>query len=113
MTVEEIVIGYLNDVSDYPAYGERPESPDDRYFIVQRTGGGTHNKICAATLAIQSYAPTKAEAAGLNEHLEDVMEGITELELISHCNLNSSYDFTNVAAKQPRYQAVYDVVFYH
>lgn len=109
--IEAVVIGYLDGLDNIPAYAERPEEPPEEYLIVERTGGGYMNHISRATIAVQSYADSMLRAAQVNETVEEAMRDFTDLENISRCSLNSSYNFTDTASKKYRYQAVFDIVY--
>ena len=110
--IEKIVLDYLNSVLDVPVYMERPEDPDPKYVLLEKTGSGRSNHINRATIAAQSYALTKYEAAELNEAVKAAMDNLIELDSIARSALNSDYDFTDTRSKQYRYQAVYDIVHY-
>lgn len=116
--IEAKVINWLI-ANGLTAYGEEPknEYPNenmsrDSFLVVQKVGGGMSNRIRRATIAVQSYAPTLAECAELNEAVITVMENIIELADITACRLNSDYEFSKTSTKQPRYQAVFEVYYY-
>ena len=110
--IEKIILDYLNQELSVPAYMERPESPPEKYVVVEKTGSGKTNQIYAATVAIQSYAPSLYEAAVLNETVKDTMESAVTLSKISRVSLNSDYNYTDTAMKVYRYQAVFDITHY-
>ena len=113
MSIVAITIEYLKEaLGTDEVYSEVPENPAEEFFVVDKTGGGETNLIKSAMLAIQSYAGSKARAEELNEELKDAMRLFPSREEIGGCHLNSDYDFTNVAKKQYRYQAVYDITHY-
>ena len=109
--IEAVVIGYLDGLGNIPAYAERPEDPPEEYLIIERTGGGYTNHISRAVIAVQSYADSLLRAAQINEAVEAAMQDITDIENISRCSLNSSYNFTDTASKKYRYQAVFDIAY--
>lgn len=116
--VESTVINWLN-ANGFTAYGSEPQStyPNenfsrDIFCVVQKTGGGVSNRIRQATIAVQSYAPTLAVAAELNEAVITVMERMIELDGVTAVKLNSDYEYTKESTKQPRYQAVFDIYYY-
>ena len=116
VNIEELVINYLNE-HDIDAYIQMPETvqnPDapDEFVIVQKTGSGWVNRLCEATIAIQSYAPSLYRASQLNYQIIDLMQGIVSLEEVTSCKLNSDYEFTDTTNKRPRYQAVFDIRHY-
>ena len=113
MNIEAIIIDYLKEAMETDrVYGEVPSSPKGEFFVVDKTGSSTTDRICTSTIAIQSYAKTKAAAAELNEKLKSAMEGIVALDAVGGCHLSTDYNYTNIAKKQYRYQAVYDITHY-
>lgn len=110
--IEKTVINYLN-TADVPAFGERPEKePAKPYLLVEKTGSSLENHIASATIAVQSWAQTLAEAADLNEEVKAAMESITDLDAVSACRLETDYNYTSTALKAYRYQAVFTITYY-
>ena len=116
--VESTIISWLN-ANGFTAYGEEPQNvyPNENFSresfcVVQKVGGGVRNMIRQATVAVQSYAPTLAQAAEMNEAVITVMEQMIELDDITKVQLNSDYEYTKQSTKQPRYQAVFDITYY-
>ena len=91
---------------------EEEENMPSEYVLIEKTGGGKEEYIRSATIAIQSYAPTRQGAAELNEKVIDCLEAIIELDDICRCSLNTDYKYTDVGRKKQRYQAVFDIVYY-
>lgn len=113
MMIEQVTISYFNEATGLPkAYMMRPEKVPNKYILIEKTGSRVQNHITTSTLAFQSYAPTLLEAAQLNEQVKATVESMIELDDIVSVNLNSDYNFTNTADKQPRYQAVFNVTHY-
>lgn len=110
--IEKIVLDYLNGKLKVPAYMEEKGNMPEEYVLIEKTGGGGNSCIRNATLAIQSFSASKFKAANLNEKVVEEMENIIELDDISKCALNSSYDYTDTAKKRYRYQAIFDIVHY-
>ena len=110
--IETIILDYLAGAG-VTAYMEIPEGGGTPPFaLIERTGGSEENHIRSATVAIQSYGASLYAAALLNEQIKALMDDITLLPEVSACELNSDYNFTDPEKKQPRYQAVYDLVYY-
>ena len=110
--IEEIVIGYLSDYQHIPVYAERPEEPEAEYILIERTGMTKVNHIRKATIAVQSCSTVSLDrAAEINDAVERLMEGITDLTDISRCSLNSSYNFTDTETRTYRYQAVFTLSY--
>ena len=113
MNIEAIVIDYLQDkLQTDNVYGEIPDSPTGEFFFFFLTGSTTTDHTCTSTVAVQSYGDTKAEAAESNERMKRAMEEIVELDQVGGCHLDTDYNYTNIARKQYRYQAVYQITHY-
>ena len=90
---------------------EVPAEPPATFVVIDKTGSSRLNLVNEATLAIQSYAATKAQAAELNERVKTAMDNIITLADIGGVKLNSDYNFTNTQTKKYRYQAVYVLTY--
>lgn len=114
MNIEITVIEYLGTaLPDIPTYGEVPSSPTSgEFFVIDKIGTDTVNGLCTTTLAIQSYAGSKARASALNDILIEAMDGLNDLDGVADCELDTDYNFTNTAKKQYRYQAVFEITHY-
>lgn len=111
--IEKIVLDYLKSKMDVPVVLEIPPAPPEKFVLIQKTGSSVENFLYSATLALQSYAASKYEAAALNELVESSMDALpASVDDVTKSKLNSDYDFTDVTSKRYRYQAVYDVVHY-
>lgn len=121
--IEETVIDWLNRyfaaempaVKAYnkePVHSEPSKTRSARFVVVQLQGGGESNLINSALLTVQSYAPSRYEAAVLDSFVRDGMSKIVELDAVSSCKLNSHYPYDREDKDQPRYQAVFDIVYY-
>lgn len=110
--IEKIVLDYLSTALDIPVCLEIPENPPDIFVLMEKTGSSRSNRVSRATLAVQSWAKSMADAAALNEAVKETMDNITDLDGICSCQLNTDYNFTDTTTKHYRYQAVFDLVFY-
>ena len=110
--IEKIVIQYLTGLLDVPVYAEQPEDKVDSFVIVEKTSSGREDYINSATIALQSYASTRAKASELNESVKGYMDEIVTLSNVSDSKLNSDYNYTDTSTRHHRYQAVYDLVFF-
>lgn len=114
--IEVTVKDFLSSKVDIPVLLEVPKNPSQRMIILKKTGGTRRNLIQSSIFAIQSYAPTKYEAAEINEVVKRLMldgnDGIVTLNNIVSVSLNSDYDFTDTSSKRYRYQAVFDITHY-
>ena len=110
MNVEEYVIAYLGGVLDVPVSGDVPEM--DTFVTVEKTGSNDSQHIRSATIAVQSWAGSRAEAAALNETVIYAMIGITEKPEICRVDLNTDYNYPDLTRNKPRYQAVFEIMYY-
>lgn len=109
--IETTVLDYLENKLDVNVYTEIPADPPASFVVIQKTGSSRVNRLDTATFAFQSYAATMEQAAQLNEEVKAAVDSMIELALISNCYLNSDYNFTNVATKHYRYQALYVITY--
>lgn len=121
MTIEEYIISYLatalaatigSTTVPFPVFGDVPSPLQDSFLTVEQTGADEQNRIRFATIAVQSWSTTRDEAAKLNARVEAAMDRMNEQPEISSCTLDTSYNYTDMARKKPRYQAVFSVVYY-
>lgn len=110
--IEKVVLDYLGGKLDVPALMEEPSEKLDAYIVIEKTSGGSNNRIESAALAVQSYGKSLYEAAQLNDKVKEAMQEIIELVEISSVSLNSDYNYTDTARKKYRYQAVFDIVYF-
>lgn len=110
--IEAIILHYLEAHLTDPVYTLRPAYPPARYYLFELIGASLSETIFSATLALQSYAPTLLDAAEMSRAAIDVMIGAVELDEVARVDLNTNYNYTDPETKQPRYQAVFDVVHY-
>ena len=112
MNVEAYIIEYLSGALSVPVSGDVPSPVLPRFVTVEKTGGGRENKISSATVAVQAWAESRADAAELCAAVEASMEAIVAEPEISRCALDSSYNFPDLSRKKPRYQAVFSITHY-
>lgn len=110
--IEVIVLNYLSTAIDVPVVTEIPDEPVDRFVLLKKADGSESDHLSFAMFTVQSYGPSMAEAAVLNQTVKAAMKRIIELDDISGCHLNSDYNFTDTASKRYRYQAVFDIYHY-
>ena len=104
--VESEIIKLLNS-KGIKAYMERPKDAPDEYVIVEKTGTSSKDWVTTSTIAIKSHALLKA--AQLNEKIKKIMV-YADVRGLSSIRLINDYNFTNIATKEYRYQAVFTVV---
>ena len=109
--LEVIVRDYLREELGEPVYLEVPADPPERYVVFSKVGGNCSNHIDAAMLSFRSVAGSLYEAAELNQRVIAAMDGIVRLDAVSSAELHSTYNNTNTASKEYRYQAVFDLIY--
>lgn len=114
MLIEEIIRNYLltQTAITAPVYIDVPSNPPAARIVIERTGGGIEEHIRNNQIAIQSYGASRYKAAFIHEAVLTVMQHIIALPVISACELNAEYDFTDTETKEFRYQAVFDITHY-
>ena len=111
--IEQTILDYLNSHVTEGVYMEVPADAPSKFYILQKTGSDRVNRINRATFALQSYAPSKYEAAEMNEEVKEFMlDGLIDEPDIANVTLNSDYDYTDTQSKRYRYQAVFDITHY-
>ena len=111
--IETVVKDYLDRYSPVDCYMERPETAPPEYCLIEKTGSVTADRLTTSTIAVQSYAKSLYRAAVINDEIIEVMGALPNYSAaISGVRLNSDGNFTNAAAKQYRYQAVFTITNY-
>lgn len=110
--IEVTVYNYLNDALSVPVYTELPKEKPQRFVVLDKIGSSKENYLSSSTVAFQSYAESKFQAALLNEQVKEAIENMIVLDEISKVELNSDYNFTDTTTKEYRYQAVYEIYHY-
>ena len=109
--IEKIILDYLMQ-NGFPCYTSVPENPSGNFCVLEKTGSDYKDGLFFATLAVQSYGSSDFSAAQLNHFVVRAMLDADTLPEISSCELNTDYNFPDTARKLPRYQAVFDLVYY-
>ena len=106
--IEQLVIQYLNSVMDVPVYGEVPDgvTDADTYVVIDKSGSQRDERIDSAVIIAYSYAPSKFEAAALNDAVKAALLNIDTLDTISAVRLNSDGNATDDQIRNYRYQCV-------
>ena len=106
--IEQLIIEYLNSVMDVPVYGEVPkgDTEADTYVVIDKSGSQRDNRVDSAVIIAYSYAPSKFEAAELNEAVKEALLNIDTLDTISAVRLNSDGNATDTEMHNHRYQCV-------
>ena len=109
--IERTVLDYLTPRLPEPVLMEAPSPRLARYVTIEKTGGGSADRLLDATLAIQSVAPSLYEAAALSERVKGLMQCLTALPNVFRCDCETDYNFTDTRTKERRYQAVYHIFY--
>lgn len=109
MDVEKAIIDYLKS-KGIEAFADVPKPRPAEFVTVERTGGPCDSvRVDRPTVAIQAWAQSRYEASSLmyqiDSHMRDIAVGTNG---IMQCKRNSLHNWPD--EKQPRYQAVYDLV---
>lgn len=110
--IEKIVLDFLSERLPVPVWMEEPSNPPERFVLLEKTGGGSEEGLCSATLAVQSYGKTLWDVLKLNQAVKGAMEQLDELSSICRVELNNNYHFSDPTTRRRRYQAVFDIVYY-
>ena len=89
-----------------------PKDKPQCFVVLDKIGSSKENYLSSSTIAFQSYAESKYEAALLNEQVKEAVENMIVLDEIAGVSLNSDYNFTDTTTKEYRYQAVFDLNHY-
>lgn len=109
--IEQTVKEYLDTVlEDVKVFLEIPKQMPDKFILFQLIDRGIENRINEVTLEFRSYAPTKYEAALLDEKLRDAMESMHEGTDIS-CHLGGGNDDPDTTLKKYRYRSYYNLYY--
>ena len=111
--LEAIVVSHLSTkLNSTAVYAERPKTPPEKYWIIEKTAAEEENHVLKATIAVQSIsANSLLEAAQMSHNAEQAMRELIDVNNISSSKLNSAYNFTDPETKEYRYQAVFDIYY--
>ena len=91
-------------------YLETPETLPSTFIVFQLISRGKENQVNAATLEFRSYAPSKFEAATLDEKVRDAMEKLNSTTDIS-CRLGGGNDNPDTSFKRYRYRCYFNLYY--
>lgn len=111
--IETIAKAYLETKTTVPVRLERSPEMPSKCIVLEKTGSSYDEQLYTATMAVQSYGSTLAEAAALNADVVKWMLAMRDpVTNVFDITLNSDYNFTDTATKRYRYQAVF-IITYH
>ena len=111
--IEVIILSHLKtELNDVPVVMEVPRDKPSEYVLIEKTGSSCENHLFDSMFAVQSHSTSLYKAAELNERVKAAMLNAVDLDEVAGVSLNSDYNFTDGAAAEYRYQAVFDVTHY-
>ena len=111
--IEEIILNYLKtSLSPTAVTTQIQQGMSGSFVVIEKTGSSQSDLLFHSTIAVQSYGSSLYEAMSLNKLVKDAMFSAVSLDKITRVELNSDYNYTDQATKQPRYQAVFDITHY-
>ena len=110
--IEKIIKDYLSDTLGAAVVLEKPSPPPERYYLIEKTGGGREDTLHHTMLNIESHAPTLYETAQMHEAAMAAMLRAPVLDAVSKVKLNTEYNNTDTATKAYQYEAVYEVAHF-
>lgn len=110
--IEVILRNYLLEVLDEEVYFSYPENAPSDFVLIDKIGSGERDHLPSSTFAFQSYSDSKYGAIVLNDKVKLAVKNSVQLTEVSGVQLNSDYNFPDLARKKQRYQAVYDINHY-
>jgi len=112
MTIEEYVISYLGEaLNGVPVHGSVPHQMPARFVTVELIGSSRRNLIPTARLSVESWGESRADSAVLHESVVAAMLAMISNPEISHVELETGYNSTDMTTDRPRYDATFDVVY--
>ena len=105
MNVEQAIIQKLADAG-YEAYASAPNPLTARFVTVERTGGGSTDKIDQAALAVQCWAESRKEAADMADAVRCDLEAMTGTGGLGAVTIQSIYNWPDPLSRKARYQLV-------
>lgn len=111
MLIEQTVLEYLQDELDIDdVYLEIPNPIPEKFVVLHVIDRGKSNQINEVTIEFMSYAPSKYEAAVLDEQVRMAMENIIELDNIA-CHFGGGNDNPDTTLKIPRYRCYFNLFY--
>lgn len=113
MNIEKAVIGYLGPLlPGVTVAGDVPNPRPAKLVTVERTGGGSEQKVLdRPQLALQCWAQTREEASELAYQVDVLMDDIDVNTDIPDMKRTGLYNFPDEKGN-PRYQVTFEAVTY-
>ncbi len=104
MNVEQALIKLLK-AKGYDAYADAPNpTPATSFITVERTGGGSRDKIDSPTLAVQCWANGRKAAADMADAVRIDLESFTGTGGFGAVSVQSIYNWPDPQSRKARYQ---------
>ncbi len=111
--IEITVLNHISSAVNAPVYLEEPESPPEKYVLIEKIGSAYANRLDAAMIAVQSYDTSLLKAAELSHTIKQIMHKMPEqITNVTRCVCTGDYNHTDTATHRYRYQAVFDISYY-
>lgn len=111
--IEAIVIQWLNDTFEIPAYADMPKDPPVAFMLVDRSGGGREAMVLdRAEILIEVYDKTSRLNASNNANLvADKIPELLDEHNVTRASVNSVIQLADTLRGLQRYQVYVDVYF--
>lgn len=103
MNVEQAVIQFLA-AEGYNAYADAPNPMPDSFVTVERTGGGSRDKVDRPTLAVQCWAMGRKAAADMADEVRSELEAMSGTCGFGAVTVQSIYNWPDAQSRRARYQ---------
>lgn len=110
--IEIVIKDFMAKMLGVPIYFEFPHKPQSTFVVLKVSGNGRENLLDAATLVVDSYAPSMLEAAKLNDRVKTTLDALTDLDAVSSSRRAVDYPVFDTQNMKYRYQAVQNITHY-
>ena len=107
MNVEQAIIQGLK-AKGRDAYASVPNPMPASFVTVERTGGGTRDKLDHPTLAVQCWADGRKAAADMADAVRCELEAMTGTRGFGAVSVQSIYNWPDPLTRKARYQLTVD-----
>lgn len=103
--IEECLKNWLAEKTGCPCFADVPSDRPEQFITIERTGGEASLGKDEPLLAVQTWAPTRADASALALRTRNalVLQACEILQILK-CNVTSIYNFPDPDSRQARYQ---------
>ena len=109
--LREMLTGALSPVK---AFVQIPASRPEKFVTIERTGGRIDAFSDAPTFAVQTWAPTKAEAAALAKQAAVAIDNWPKTAPeVADATVESLYDFADPDSRSQRFQLTVHAILFN